>query len=295
MYTISDVSFSLGKNGNKPDIEQLIAVAKDWVVDKFPILEPHDYFANKTTGDRFKVTTKLIEMQDFFDYNMVLEHPTSNNKNIMWVTDLNLKGDKNCVYARVQLMNYKKNIKIYFKSPLSRPRLIHNYLSRFDSFEFSSLDDKFYLSESPFSLGNNDVIKFAEFLMSPNRKNPVFFISCSNANDKPIIDADFFANSISGLAHVCVAPDSYFSTDLEIEFEGNNTRIVNNGAVQIFFPQEADRKMLLLMPEVIQDMGEKNFKNRVMRSLAQFSCSRKPVLDFDDKNKKFIAGYEYTK
>lgn len=134
------------------------------------------------------------------------------------------------------------------------------------------LDDKVgFAQDGPFATTNTpqcfksdevstaaDIIngKFHSFL-------PCIYVS-KNTSGEYNTDIEKVARLLSGVAHVFVEPNIYFSYDLQHKTDGRNPY---NGAVGIFFPNGGVRRYLLPSAEFNYTIGPKYVFNKIKNSM----------------------------
>ena len=231
-------AFHVGKAGNSgPNIEDISQACLDWVLDSGRVrlpegttIAPCEEVPRTGVGDGSWIETIFGERADSFNWGLRFVHPDP-DPHVEWLTEVCASQDVETGRTSFSCANLVGSAAGFvvptFRDP-SRPRIVRDLIKKWGAYR--GLD----LTETATILDADGVAQFVEWLRSQERVRPVVFVSATNREDRPIIDADQIAGQVCGLAHVFVGRDRFPSLDLKRHLP----QALNcwDGSVRVYWP-----------------------------------------------------------
>ncbi len=272
MLSLYNVSFRLGTPSRAPPLEEIVDVAREWLVraGSIPREELVD-LAEGTAAGSPPVHVQSIRTEsdgcDFFGMKLFqIEEETE----LAWNTTLTIGHSDVGVRVDIRLENGSRGSQIApTPAGFMRPDLVFDLISRFGAYE------DYPLSLAPRVLAPEDTPDFLNRMSDDTRVLPLLLISCRKGADEPLktVDPSLIASSLAGLAHVYIAQGRSTARKLE-KLRGKRLNC-SDGAVGIYWPLSgngnARLRHTLLTP---QELRRKGSAQEIFYRLAAPSCNR---------------------
>lgn len=243
-------------------LQKLIDTSIKWI-DESPHYElkgqlncyyGYSKFTKETESEKFECFTYQI---DTTNYACIYFEKKECDKK--WITEIVYKKDnKNVIFSiniYCEALNFENTL-----NEANRPYLIKTLAKEIgfgNDGLFSTTNKAHYFSSNELDVACNIINgNFQSYL-------PCVYVSM-NEQGEYSLDIDKASKLLSGIAHVFIEPNVYFSQDLRRKTQGNNPYL---GAVGIFFPNYGNKKTILPLRENNYKIGIRTLFNAVKNSL----------------------------
>lgn len=205
-----------------------------------------------------------------------LKHPSAEDNDVTWLTEVCLAMDVSSGVARVSVAASfgRETARL---SPLgalpSRPRIVRDIVDRWGGHEHYAVKPKTDL------VTGQNVKQLVETIREPRRQMPVLFISARNSDDRTLVNGDEIADQLVGLCHVISAANRFPSLDLREDL--GQAFNCWNGAVRIYWPgftgSDNPFRHRLWEPYRVHEIEESNrlgFKGYILGFVSRIAVNR---------------------
>ena len=204
------------------------------------------------------------------------EHPDSGlGEKRRWYSDCvlttTLNFDRLRMSTRVAVMSPAENYSPV-GAPLSTPRIVPELITRLGARE------QYKMKSIQININDSDVDMYYNWLVDSERRLPIVFVSLEGSSLSPLVDVEFLANQLAGVAHVCLASTSEVTWLMREKMD--NFLNAYNGAIRVYWPGFVDsdtpRKHKLWPPTEIETSTSSKAKlgDRTINAI------RKYIMDF---------------
>lgn len=221
-------------------LQKLIDISIKWI-DGSPHYELSNQLSSYYGNDNFKKQTQsekiecfTYEIDDSIYACIFFEKRESDKK---WITEIVYKKYNNSIIFSIHIYCETSNFENTLND-ISKPYLI-KILDREIGF---GNDGIFPTTHEPYYF-SSDEVNFACDIINGNFQSylPCIYVSINEAGEYSL-EIDKISRLLSGVAHIFIEPNIYFSQDLRRKTQGNNPYL---GAVGIFFPNHGNKKIML--------------------------------------------------
>ena len=161
-------------------------------------------------------------------------------KDILWTASVIFNKSKSDAWVRIEVSR-QSELAIANLPASKKPVVVKTLLSRLGG----ASDGMLRVSDTPHRLKDVDIESAAHMITGQmNCHLPVVYVSAGSYDGRGI-DCTSLSNRLSGMAHVVVEPNLYFSRRLRIEVDSKN---VYGGTIGIYWPDAAGRRSFFVGP-----------------------------------------------
>jgi hypothetical protein len=224
------------------DRQEFIDVVRRWVLDSpHAKLVEDDFhgcgvegrFAARRENQALEVTAAVTP-----DEEMVAVKMTQSDHELEWSTEavFSRRVEDTWVGVRTSRESNQPAVRL---PPAKKPILVKSLLENLGG----GKDGLLAVSSAPHALSNNDIDTAARLMLGQaDCRLPVVYVSASFSG-KSLVDVEWLARGLSGMAHVVVEPNRPFSRRLQIDVESQN---VYGGAIGIYWPEASGRRSFFM-------------------------------------------------
>ncbi|MBX3521604.1 MAG: hypothetical protein KF807_00200 [Xanthobacteraceae bacterium] len=233
-------SFLLGEPSQAaPTIAAALEVVGDWIFDNpyRSISRPRDW-PNVSGTVEFLSGEKisLLRIEDeavkaLKACALRYEHP--DQKGRLWRTDCVLSQSdpdpQNVRFSLTVSAGGAFESEFAIRPPSTRPRVVRQIVDKFRAREH------YAITPQHLTIRDDEAPTFAKFLLDPQRKLPLIFVSRRNQNEECLCNVSELAGKLVGIAYVCVAQSSKLSWALAEHID--NQLNAYDGTIRLYWPR----------------------------------------------------------
>ena len=221
-----------------PTLETVVNTIRDWLV---PSISSSITTAELLEGAQYttlqgRVETVHVEDMNTEWFGLRFEHPDNANIAAVWRTDITTEqytkynGE---LKVTIELAHGTPRMKPRIAPQVSRPRIVPMLME-----QFGAWIDGMPFSVEPIILndgaGANHISMLPTFILSKERNMPLVYLSAEGSTNRPVIDENYVAQQLAGIAHVVAA---HSANDRVNRSELGNLHAYN-GTVRVYWPSE---------------------------------------------------------
>lgn len=272
--------FHLGNREKKPTLEEIAIETCKWVEKKHRLQLNPDLVNQETSSPVNSAQTIVVEQSEEIEkpqkkyYGLIYNQQDSRQKERSWKVTLAARDDGisdplvEVVLSTEILDGSTRPEELRLAGPNLVPLLIEKFGAHLNG----------PLTVQPMRANSGNIRGVVDLINDNKRMLPVIFISAKNDTDKPVIDVESVAKSISGLAHVFSAEQrEYYLKTRDLLGE----RSAYNGAVRLYWPVKSGSYAPIWIPRDFNQKRIELFDKELLNLLARLSVSRNSPVSID--------------